>query len=193
MRSVTAWSAGAAGVLMGFSMFFRYSYGPWGVELSIWKLISHGWPDWKTLLVGVPIYFGLLEALFAASSLAEWRFHSSRLHARALIVFLVMTEIWQLAFIRMLVKQGSAGSRDLLNLAVTVLLAATTLYVILAVREADRKTEWLRLAFTLSLLPGLYPVSEWTPLRTVLWAYGMGYWMLLAGTLLMLLTSVRGA
>src|SRR5262249_37816847 len=49
----------------------------------------------------------------------------------------------------------------------------------------ERRAPCVTLVTCCFVLFSLYPIAEWTPLHTILWAYGAGYWMLLSGVLLL--------
>jgi hypothetical protein len=55
----------------------------------------------------------------------------------------------------------------------------------------ERRSHAVRLVGAAWVLVGLCPRWEVTSLETVLSAYGPGYWMLLAGTLLLVVASVH--
>jgi hypothetical protein len=183
----------AGGWLMTASMFFRLVYGPMGGSIRYFEILSsnilHGVSP--TLVLLWPIAFGLLEAVAASLSLVAGE-RVRRLHWFVLAIFLAAVSLIQAGLTWWYRGIAFFGRSESLKWWIPAVAVGVILLVVAAVvRGSDRRSAVLRLAGATWVLLGLYPVSEWTPLETVYWAYGPGYWLLLAGTLLLVVGSVR--
>jgi hypothetical protein len=194
-HSDITWIA-CGGLLIVSSMFFRHAYGPWGSEISHIGILSHNltWRAWPMLITVWPIGFGLIETILATATIVGTKTSPRRIEWALPAIFLMTIASLQLgmafwyggglaSFSRKETIVGSVGSATVL---------AALLLVTMIIQEHGRRSQAVRLIGTAWILVGLYPISEWTPMETVQWTYGMGYWILLAGTLLIFVVSIRG-
>ena len=182
------------GQLMVVSMFFRFAYGPMGVTISYYAILSHNvsWQSSAMLIPLWPLAFGLLEAAFAALFLTSIGRARQRYHWLALAAFIGFVAFLHLG--ALLWHAGIAGfQRSEARITwVTSIAALVALILVAAIRQTpQRRSAEVRLVGTAWAIIGLYPVSDWTPIESVLWAYGLGYWLLLGGTLLIAVASIR--
>ena len=179
------------GLMMFGSMFFRLTYGPWGAEISYVTMLSYNarWECWPLWIAAWPVFFGLWQAIFAITMLVYRRWPLLRLvwvaNTFALIA-LAAFELWD----QLILRRGIVPLDMVVTTSGGIALVLAILMPFVA-RDADRRTRWSILLGCGWILVKLWPVSEWTPLHTVLWAYGLGYWMLLAGTILVTVGSAR--
>jgi hypothetical protein len=186
---------GLGGLLMTASMFFRLAYGPYGASISYFSLLSWNlrWPPSPILLLAWPVAFGLLETVFALALLIHGGWARRWYHWFTVAVFLGTVAALHLGLLWW--HAGLAGGFQRREALVSGASAVGALIgLILATilpRAHEGRSQAVRLVGAAWVLVVLHPVPEWTSLETVLVVCGPGYWMLLAGTLLIAVGSVR--
>jgi hypothetical protein len=113
-----SWLLLLAGTLITLSLILRLGYGPWGAELSFYRLISHnltlrGWP---ILLVAWPVAFGAVVSVVAVDSLFVGGPNQERRNVFLLSGFLLSICIPIVALAAVGIANGLANSQVLLNL-----------------------------------------------------------------------------
>jgi hypothetical protein len=184
----------AGSLLMATSMFFRYAYGPWGAPISFFGILSynHSWRSLPTLLPLWPVAFGLLEAVFAAMALFKPMWSQRCYHWICMAMFLGMVAILELLVIWWYGGLANFMRREIILFWASAIGALVVLFITIVVPlTSECRSQVVRLVGCTWTLVGLYPVSESIPLEEVLWVYGLGYWMLLVGSLLIAAGSIR--
>lgn len=177
------------------SMFFRYAYGPWGGEISHFKIIYHNltWQAWPMLLLAWPMAFGLLEASFAVAMIIRGPVSFRRYHCLTEGIFLATIATLQLGLIWWHGGMANFLREGILLYAVSSGVVLTTLCIgTRLIRGIEGRSQMVSLLGTSWALLGLIPVSGWTNVETTLAIYGMGYWMLLTGALVVFVVNICG-
>lgn len=180
--------ASLGGALMALSMFFRLSYGPWGGEISYYGLISHNltWGGWPMLLIAWPVAFGVLETVFGLAQFSDRALvANAKWHAIAVGMLLLLVAGLQLLLFVRQARFGDLLRREVLVSLVPVIGVLVALGLVVIVKWPLRKRlQWFRIIGTTWIIVGLFPVSPSVPLADVFRVHGMGYWMLITGTLM---------
>jgi hypothetical protein len=177
------------GLLMWFSAFPRYAYGPMGVELTQadrLRNVDLSWVGIWWLILSSGIFWGATVATLAAISIAadSTRF-ISKLRYFAVAIWLVTVStgsnivIWKL----------SDGARGVVALVIS---AATIIALAIVVRcdwLPTAKVTAVHIVGGLSLLFGLVPIWDPGGSSPDLAIYGMGFWMYCAGVILVIAAS----
>jgi hypothetical protein len=185
---------GLGGLLMAVSMFFRLGYGPWGQPISYFGLLSWNlsWPPSPLLLLLWPVAFGLLEAAGAAVLLRYQGCVQQGHHWRVLAAFLGTVAALQLVVFWWNGGMARSQHREVLvSLAGEVGVLAALLVVAGLPQPQDRRSHEVRLIGAAWVLVLMFPTSSWAAVETALWFSGPGYWMLLAGALLVAVGALR--
>jgi peptidoglycan/LPS O-acetylase OafA/YrhL len=162
--------------------------------MSFFKTISWNldWESWPMWIPAWPVAFGLLQGLCAAVALIKGEFLTERwrwIASSGLIAAVAVLQL--LLFALHCTVADLRQTRILFPVASSVFFLCLLIVSVVKMRRTNRLAPSVTLIGSTWVLVGLYPVSEWTPLHTVLWAYGFGYWMLLAGVLLLAAGSIR--
>jgi len=179
----------AGGALMFLSAFFRYAYGPWGAEISVYSMISWNlrWESWYIWLSAWPAALGLFQASCAALSfiLPERIAERCRwLSSACLLGAVALTYLAAFAVNGSSVLWRETAVRAALAEPVVILC---TMIILVALR----RPQWVTFVGVVWTVKGMYPISESVPLSDVFLIYGMGYWMLLGGAVMVAMGSVR--
>jgi hypothetical protein len=183
------------GVMIVTGGFFQYAYGPWGVGLShygviTWNLSASGLP---TALVAWPMAFGAV--IVAAAYVTAVSGRPSAYRWRWAIVGLFLTAIATTRFA--LVYQAGVGlnrtTRTVSLGSMGLVLAAIAVALIFA-RGDRRKAHLIDLTAALWLLLALDPRGSVNghaiPLGDALRGVGPGYWLQALGTLSLLMGAI---
>ena len=182
------------GAMMALSMFFRLSYGPMGGEISYYSLISHNlaWDGWPMLLIAWPVLFGALETVFSLAQLHDRSaVANAKWHAIAAGTVLLLVAGLQLLLFARRVQFENLLRREVLVSLVPLIAVIIGVGLVLTLKWTLRKRlQWLRIIGTTWIVVGLFPVSPSVPLADFFRVYGMGYWMMLAGTLMVTVVAL---
>jgi hypothetical protein len=177
------------GLLMWFSAFLTFGYGPMGGEITqagFLRNVDLSWLGIWWLLSLSGIFWGATVATLAAIAIAvdATRFISKlRYIAVAIWLFTVATGIivvlWKFS-------DGALAARSVVALVTS---AATIIALATVVRcdwPSTAKVAAVHIVGALSLLLGLVPIGETGIVVAALAWYGIGYWMFCAGSALVI-------
>ncbi len=175
------------GAIMALSVFFRFSYGPWGAEVKQYEFMRNfdfSLDALGLLMIVWPAVFGATAGLMAFLGIISH--HDPKISVLRWTVLSVILGAWPTAWLAFFFTFGNP-SAVYMTVAFAVVLA--TALTILFCRTPLMKTAVIQLIGTLSTLPQLNPVSPSVPIGDIFLIYGPGYWMLVLGTATIMVSS----
>jgi hypothetical protein len=180
------------GLLMWFSAFLTFAYGPMGGEIKQAALLLNvdlSWLGIGWLLSLSGIFWGATVATLAVIAIAvdSTRF-TSQLRYIAVAIWLVTVATGNIIVFWKL-SDGVLAARS----AVALVISAATIVALAIVVRCDwlstAKAAAVHIVGALSLLLGLVPIGNTGKVLAELASYGTGYWMFCAGSALVITGS----
>ncbi|MFI5459413.1 MAG: hypothetical protein ACHRXM_28650 [Isosphaerales bacterium] len=184
------------GVSMLTSGFFRYMYGPWAVNLSLyefltWNLSLSGLP---MLLSASPMVYGAITAALSTTAIVAERTTVCRWRWTLAALFLGIVALAEVALLWWPGAWWPDLSTWITALVMNCLVLASLAATVGLVRDGDRKIRLMNLFVAALIIRYLIPSATINgvaiPLSDLLRSMGPGYWLLALGAVLILINSI---